>query len=128
MRLSTAWMPRSSYRMRRRGKTCTEWGECHDMVAMCVQRDTDATAKTMANYTLPYERLYFTGQEHSGLPAVELMVHERKTDSSWQVSRARTSSKPWTALTTAAIGGTRMVQHSGDGGRGAALPRQIVVL
>jgi hypothetical protein len=75
------------------------------MVAMCVQRDTDATAKMMANYTLPYERLYFTGQEHSGLPAVELMVHERKTDSSWQVSRARTSSKPWTALTTAAIGG-----------------------
>lgn len=126
MRLSKAWMPRSSYRMRRRGKTCTEWGECHDMVAMCVQRDTDATTKRKTNYTLPYERLFFTGQERgsSGLPAVELMVHERKTDSSWQVSRARTSSKLWAALTTA----TRMVQPSDDGGRGAALPRQMVML
>lgn len=96
------------------------------MVAMCVQRDTDATTKRKTNYTLPYERLFFTGQERgsSGLPAVELMVHERKTDSSWQVSRARTSSKLWAALTTA----TRMVQPSDDGGRGAALPRQIVML
>ena len=47
--------------MRKRGKTCTEWGGCHDMVAMCVQRETGdkhATAKRKANYTLPFGRLF----------------------------------------------------------------------
>jgi hypothetical protein len=65
------------------------------MVAMCVQKDTDATAKRKTNYTLPYERLSpVRNAVCSGLPAVKLVVHERKPDSSWQVSRARPSSKP----------------------------------
>ena len=72
MRLSTAWVPRSSYSVRQRGKTCTEWGGCHDMVAMCMQAarwerrwHTDGTARRKANHTLPCERLkpLFTGQE-----------------------------------------------------------------
>ena len=64
MRLSTAWMPQSSYRMRQRGKTCTEWGGCHDMVAMCVQRDTDATAKRKGKLHFAIQTPLFTGQEH----------------------------------------------------------------
>jgi hypothetical protein len=92
----------------------------------CRQRDTGATAKRKANYTLPFGRLFlFTGQEHGiGSTAVELTLpcDAGKKGRRWQVSRARPQLAQQTLGGTNSgshRGETRMVpvvQHSDDGG------------
>lgn len=83
--------------MRRRGKTCTEWGGCHDMVAMCM-RARQRQMQTWSNTDCPiaaknesqFSRLFSPVRKAvpgpNYLPAVEL-VHVRKKDR--QQSRAR---------------------------------------
>ena len=119
MRLSTAWMPRSSCRARQRGRHAqsgvgvTIWWLC------ACRGDTDATTKRRANYTLPSRRLFSpvwnTVLGSTCCRAYNAWKKDRQR-CSWQVSRARPQ-QPWAALTAAAIGETRSVQHSDDGER-----------
>ena len=120
MRLSTAWMPRSSYRARQRGKTCTEWGVGVTIWWLCACRGTQTPPrKGKANYTLPSRRLFSpvrnTVLGSTCCRACDAWKKDRQ-QSSWQVSRARPQQTLGRTNSGSHRGETRMVQHSDDGG------------
>ena len=94
------------------------------MVAMCVQRDTDATAKRKGKLHFAIQTPLFTGQEHGTrvyllLSSLCCMEERPTAECSWQVSRARPKGPQQTLGRTNSgshRGETRMVQHSDDGG------------
>ena len=107
------------------------------MVAMCVQtrgiKATQTPPRKGRQTTLchPDASFNFTGQEHGNwlyCCRAYLVMQERKTDSSWQVSRARPQQTLGGTNSGKPSGGQEWFSIRTTGGHVAALPRQTAVL